>query len=188
MIEPFLGRHPDLHPSAWVAPSAIVAGDVTLGEGASVWYGASLRGDVHYIRVGDRSNVQDNAVLHVSRGTHPCVLGADVTVGHAAVVHGCTVEDGCLIGMGAVVLDGAVIGAGSTVGAGALVTGGTQVPPRSLVLGAPARVVRELTDEEVAANLANAAHYVRLTRMYAGLDRPAENPFYVRPPEARGAE
>jgi gamma-carbonic anhydrase len=188
MIEPFLGRHPDLHPSAWVAPSAIVAGDVTLGEGASVWYGASLRGDVHYIRVGDRSNVQDNAVLHVSRETHPCVLGEDVTVGHSAVVHGCTVEDGCLIGMGAVVLDGAVIGAGSTVGAGALVTGGTQVPPRSLVLGAPARVVRGLTDEEVAANLANAAHYVRLTRMYAGHDRPSENPFYVRPPRGPGAE
>lgn len=180
MTEPFLDTAPQLDATAWVAPTAAVIGDVSLGEGASVWYGASLRGDVQYIRVGARSNVQDNAVLHVTRGTHPCVLGEDVTVGHSAVVHGCTVEDGCLIGMAAVVLDGAVIGAGSIVGAQALVTKDTVVPPRSLVLGSPARVVRALTEEEVAGVRANATHYVRLARMYAGTDRPEQNPFYTR--------
>lgn len=145
-----------------------------------MWYGASLRGDVHYIHVGAGSNVQDNAVVHVSRGTHPCVIGAGVTLGHSAIVHGCTVEDDCLIGMAAVVLDGAVIGAGSLVGAQALVTGDTVVPPRSLVLGSPARVVRALTDAEVERIRANAAHYVRMSAMYRGEVTPEANPFYDR--------
>ena len=178
MTRPFLGLAPRIAPDVFVADTAAVVGDVTLGAGASVWYGASLRGDVHWIEVGPRSNVQDNATVHVSRGTHPCRIGAGVTVGHNAVVHGCTVEDDVLIGMGAVVLDGAVIGAGSLVGAGALVTGGTVVPPRSLVLGAPGRAVRTLTDDEVAANRANAAHYARMATMYAAPDAPRRNPFY----------
>lgn len=179
MTTSFLGRVPRLGAHVYVADSAAVVGDVTLGDGASIWYGASLRGDVHWIEVGPGSNVQDNATVHVSRGTHPCRLGAGVTVGHNAVVHGCTVEDDVLIGMAAVVLDGAVIGAGSLVGAGALVTGGTLVPPRSLVLGSPAHVVRPLTEAEVERNRANAVHYVRMSRMYLGLDTPSENPFYV---------
>ena len=170
MTRPFLGRSPRLGETVFVADTAAVVGDVTLGDGASVWYGASLRGDVHWIEVGAGSNVQDNATVHVSRGTHPCWIGADVTVGHNAVVHGCTVEDGVLVGMGAVVLDGAVVGEGSLVGAGALVVGGTVVPPRSLAVGHPARVVRPLTDEEVERNRANARHYVRMSRMYLGLD------------------
>lgn len=123
--------------------------------------------------------MQDCATVHVSRGTHPCRIGSRVTVGHNAVVHGCTVEDDVLVGMGAVVLDGALIGAGSIVGAGALVTMNTIVPPRSLVLGSPARVVRALTDAEVERNRANAAHYVRMSRMYSGLDVPESNPFYT---------
>jgi gamma-carbonic anhydrase len=180
MIEPFLGHHPVLEGRNFVAPTAAVIGDVVLGVDASIWYGASLRGDVHFIRVGARSNVQDNAVLHVSRGTHPCRIGAGVTIGHTAIVHGCTVEDDCLIGMGAVILDGAVIGAGSIVGAGALVTRDTRVPSRSLVLGAPARVVRPVTDEEYESNLANAAHYVRMSAMYRGEVTPERNPFYDR--------
>jgi carbonic anhydrase/acetyltransferase-like protein (isoleucine patch superfamily) len=179
MTDSFLGRAPRLGREVFVAPTAAVVGDVTLGDGASVWYGASMRGDVHWIEVGPGSNVQDCATVHVSRGTHPCRIGAGVTVGHNAVVHGCTVEDDCLVGMGAVVLDGAVIGAGSTVGAGALVTMNTVVPPRSLVLGSPARVVRALTDDEVGRNRANAVHYVRMSRMYLGLDTPGSNPFYV---------
>ena len=179
MTDSFLGRAPRLGRGVFVAPTAAVVGDVTLGDGASVWYGASLRGDVHWIEVGPGSNVQDCATVHVSRGTHPCRIGSGVTVGHNAVVHGCTVEDDVLVGMGAVVLDGAVIGAGSIVGAGALVTMNTVVPPRSLVLGSPARVMRALTDEEVGRNRANAAHYVRMSRMYAGLDTPDANPFYV---------
>lgn len=179
MLNSFLGREPRLGREAYVAPTAAVVGDVTLGDGASVWFGASLRGDVHWIEVGDGSNVQDCATVHVSRGTHPCRIGRGVTVGHNAVVHGCTVEDDVLIGMGAVVLDGAVLGAGSIVGAGALVTMNTVVPPRSLVLGSPAKVVRPLTDDEVARNRANAAHYVRMSRMYLGLDTPQANPFYT---------
>ncbi len=183
MILPFLGRRPRLAPDAWVAPTAAVVGDVTLGAGASVWYGASLRGDVHWIEIGPGSNVQDCATVHVSRGTHPCLLMENVTVGHNAVVHGCTVEDDVLIGMGAVVLDGAVIGAGSIVGAAALVTMDTIVPPRSLVVGNPARVVRLLTDEEFERNRANAKHYVRLARMYrreaAGEVLEEPNPFYT---------
>ncbi len=184
MTEPFLGISPQLGAGVWIAPSAAVVGDVALGAGASVWYGAVARGDVHYIRVGAGTNVQDLAVLHVSRGTHPCVIGEGVTVGHSAILHGCTVEDDVLVGMGAVVLDGAVVGAGSIVGAKALVTKDTVVPPRSLVLGAPARVVRSLSDEEVASNRANARHYVRLARMYAGEERPDANPFYERPTRA----
>lgn len=179
MIAPFLNRHPRIGREVFVAETAAVIGDVELADGASIWYGASLRGDVHWIEIGAGSNVQDNATVHVSRGTHPCRIGAGVTLGHNAVVHGCTVEDDVLIGMGAVVLDGAVIGAGSLVGAHALVTGNTVVPPGSLVLGSPAAVLRSLREEEIDRNRANAIHYVRMARMYLGLDGPLENPFYV---------
>lgn len=181
MIEPFLGLHPQLDGDNFIAPTAAVIGDVALGYGTSVWHGASLRGDVHYIRIGAHANIQDNATVHVSRGTHPCVVGDGVTVGHNAVIHGCTVEDDCLIGMAAVILDGAVIGEESLVGAGALVTGDTIVPPRSLVLGSPARVVRSLSSAEVERHRANAAHYVRMSAMYRGEVVPPENPFYERP-------
>lgn len=177
MTDSFLGRAPRFDDSNYIAPTAALVGDVTLGEGASIWFGASLRGDVHWIEVGAGSNVQDNATVHVSRGTHPCRIGARVTIGHNAVVHGCTVEDDALIGIGAIVLDGAVVGAGSLVGAGALVTPNTVIPPRSMVLGAPARVVRPLSDEEVERNRANALHYVRMGRIYLGLEA-YENPFY----------
>ena len=179
MTSPFLDHTPRLGRDVFVADTAAVVGDVTLGDGVSVWYGASMRGDVHWIEVGAGSNVQDNATVHVSRGTHPCRIGRHVTVGHNAVVHGCTIGDEVLIGMGAVVLDGAVIGAGSLVGAGALVTGGTVIPPGAIVLGSPARVVRELREEERTRNRENAEHYVRMARMYLGLDAPRSNPFYT---------
>ena len=179
MIIPFLDRAPRLDPSSFVADTAVVVGDVAVGAGASIWFGASLRGDVHWIEIGEGSNVQDNATVHVSRGTHPCRVGKNVTIGHNAVVHGCTVEDHCLVGMGAVVLDGAVIGTGSIVGAGALVPHNLQVPPRSLVLGTPARIVRPLSNDEVQKSTANAEHYIRMARMYKGIDQPDTNPFYV---------
>ncbi len=179
MTDSFLSRSPRFDATNYIAPTAAVIGDVTLGEGASIWFGASLRGDVHWIEIGARSNVQDCAVVHVSRGTHPCKIGVGTTIGHSAIVHGCSVGDDCLIGMGAIVLDGAVIGDGSIVGANALVTMNTLVPPRSLVLGSPATVVRELTGEEAERNQANAAHYVRMSRMYLGHDHPDTNPFYV---------
>ena len=179
MLAPFLDHAPRLGREVFVADTAAVIGNVELADGASVWHGASMRGDVNWIAVGAGSNIQDNATVHVSRGTHPCRIGASVTIGHNAVVHGCTIEDEVLVGMGAIVLDGAVVGAGSLVGAGALVTGGTLVPPGSLVLGSPARVVRELEEEEIDRTRANAVHYARMARMYLGLDRPDLNPFYT---------
>ncbi len=146
-LDRFLRRKPTLGRGVYLAQTAVVVGDVTLGEHSSVWYHAVLRGDINRIEVGHHSNIQDNAVLHLS-DDFPCLLGNYVTVGHSAVVHACTVGDECLIGMGAVILDGAVVGEQSLVGAKALVTQHMQIPAGSLVMGAPAKVVRPLTSEE----------------------------------------
>jgi carbonic anhydrase/acetyltransferase-like protein (isoleucine patch superfamily) len=148
-LDKFLRQQPKLGKGVYLAKTAVVIGDVTLGDHASVWYGAVLRGDINRIVVGHHSNIQDNAVLHLA-DKFACVIGNWVTVGHSAVVHACTVGDECLVGMGAVILDGAEIGAQSIVGAKALVTQGMKIPPGSLVLGAPAKVVRALTPEERA--------------------------------------
>ena len=150
-----------IHPTAWVAPGAFLRGDVTLGEKVSVWYNAVLRADQEKIIIGKNSNIQDNAVLHGDPG-NDIIVGENVTVGHGAILHGCTVEDNALIGMGSVVLDHAVIGAGSIVGAGAVVSSGTIVPPKSLVVGIPAKVKKTLTDEESAGNLENVEEYLGL--------------------------
>ncbi|MFT4228786.1 MAG: gamma carbonic anhydrase family protein [Microbacterium sp.] len=158
------GKTPDIHPSAFVAAGARVLGGVTLGEGASVWYNAVLRADGDTITVGAGSNVQDNVSVHVDAGS-PVVIGENVSVGHNAVVHGCTVEDGSLIGMGAVVLSGARIGAGSLVAGGAVVLEGADIPPGSLVAGVPAKVRRALTDEERQRLLRNAEVYRDLHRV-----------------------
>ena len=148
-LDKFLRRQPRLGKGAFIARTAVVIGDVTLGAYSSVWYSAVLRGDINRIVVGHHSNVQDNAVLHLA-DDFACVLGNWVTVGHGAIVHACRVGDECLVGMGAVILDGAVIGKQSIIGAKALVTQGTKIPPGSLVLGAPAKVVRKLTKQERA--------------------------------------
>jgi len=148
-LDKFLRRQPRLGKNVFIAKTATVIGDVTLGAHSSVWYGAVLRGDINRIVIGHHSNVQDNAVLHLA-DKFACVLGNWVTVGHSAVVHACKVGDEVLVGMGAVILDGAIIGKQSIVGAKALVTQGTKIPPGSLVLGAPAKVVRKLTKEERA--------------------------------------
>ena len=148
-LDTFLRRQPKLGKNVFIAKNATVIGDVTLGAHASVWYGAVLRGDINRIVVGHHSNIQDNAVLHLA-DDFPCLLGNWVTVGHSAIVHACKVGDEVLVGMGAVVLDGAVIGKQSLIGAKALVTQGTKIPPGSLVLGAPAKVVRKLTKGERA--------------------------------------
>lgn len=161
------GVSPQLDPTSFVAAGARVIGAVTLAEGASVWYNAVLRADGDTITVGIGSNLQDNVSVHVDRGS-PVVIGSDVSVGHNAVVHGCTIEDGSLIGMGSVVLSGAVIGAGSLVAAGAVVLEGTVVPPGSLVAGVPAKVRRELTDEEQAGILRNADAYRAHTLEHTG--------------------
>jgi carbonic anhydrase/acetyltransferase-like protein (isoleucine patch superfamily) len=149
MIRSFENARPRIHESVFIAETAVVIGDVEIGAESSVWYGSILRGDVNYIRVGERVNIQDACVLHVSARTHPTVLEDEVTLGHRVTLHGCHVETGCLVGIGAIVMDGARVGRDSLVGAGSLVTPGTIIPPRSLVLGSPARVKRELADDEV---------------------------------------
>jgi gamma-carbonic anhydrase len=178
MIGPFLGVHPTYDGSNFIAPSADVIGDVTLGKNASIWYNVSIRGDVNWIRIGEASNIQDNAVVHVTHGTAPTSIGAFVTVGHGAIVHGCTIEDNVLVGMGAIILDHAVIGRDSIVGAGALVAGRKKFPPRSLIVGSPARLLRQLTNEEVAGVRENAENYVHYSAIYRGDVVPEKNPFY----------
>ncbi len=152
---------PVVHPSAFVDESAQVIGDVEIGPECSVWMNAVVRGDVNRIRIGQRTNVQDGTVIHVMHDTHPTSVGDDVTIGHGAIVHGCTIGDRVLVGMGAILLNGATIGADTIVAAGALVTENVVVPPRSLVMGSPARVRRELRDDEVRFVLESAANYVR---------------------------
>jgi carbonic anhydrase/acetyltransferase-like protein (isoleucine patch superfamily) len=167
----FKDRRPTRHPDAWVAPSADVIGDVRLAEGVSVWFGAVIRGDNTPIPIGARSNVQEGAMLHSDPGA-PLTVGEDCTIGHHAILHGCTIGDRVLIGMGAIVLNRAVIPDDCIVGAGALVTEGKTFPPRSLIVGSPARAVRELDDAAVAALKMSAAHYVENGRKAAeGLER-----------------
>ncbi|MGV8895842.1 MAG: gamma carbonic anhydrase family protein [Rhodoglobus sp.] len=162
LIVAFAGKSPTVATSAWVAPNATLVGGVTLGERASVFYGAVLRADVDTITIGDDTNLQDNVTMHCDSG-RPASVGSRVSVGHGAILHGCLVEDDCLIGMGATVLNNAVIGTGSLVAAGAVVLEGTIVPPGSLVAGVPAKVRRELTDDERAGIRDNATHYLDIS-------------------------
>src|SRR5678815_3633086 len=147
MIRPFRGVLPKIHPSAFIEESANIIGDVHIGEESSVWFNAVLRGDVHYIRIGNRTNVQDHSVIHVQEGSHPTILEDEVTVGHSVTLHGCYVERGSLIGIGSTLLDDVRVGEMSLVAAGSLVSPGTIIPPRSLVMGFPAKVKRPLTEE-----------------------------------------
>jgi carbonic anhydrase/acetyltransferase-like protein (isoleucine patch superfamily) len=164
-IRHFLGRSPNVHPSAYVAPGATVIGDVTIGEFSSVWFSTVVRADINQIVIGPRSNIQDGAVVHLADefGTY---IGELVTVGHKAIVHACTVADEVLVGMGAIILDGAEIGARSIIGAGALVTGGKKIPPGSLVIGSPGKVVRQLSLDEQAGIRVWADRYVDVSRAY----------------------
>jgi carbonic anhydrase/acetyltransferase-like protein (isoleucine patch superfamily) len=166
MIAAYAGRSPRLDPTAFVVSSATVIGDVVIGPQSSIWFGAVVRGDIHPIRIGARSNVQDNATLHVVGGKFGTTLGDGVTVGHNAVVHGCTIEDGVLVGMGAIVLDDALIGAESLIAAGALVAPGARIPPRSLVLGSPGKVVRSVSDAELERIRSSASNYVGYAERY----------------------
>jgi len=158
---------PRVAASAWVAGSADVIGDVEIGEESSVWYGSVVRGDVFPIRIGARTNVQDRCVLHVTHDKYATVLHDDVTIGHGVVLHGCTIESRALVGIGAIVLDQAVVGAGSLVAAGSLVTPGTRVPPGMVVLGSPAKVIREVSDAERAWMEESVRIYVGLARSHA---------------------
>ena len=161
MLRPYRGGMPVVHPTAFVDESAQVIGDVQIGAESSVWMNAVIRGDVNSIRIGERTNVQDGTVIHVMHHTHPTAVGDDVTIGHGAIVHGCTVGSRVLLGMGAILLNGSTIGEDTIVAAGSLVTENMAVPPRSLVMGSPARVRRALTDDEVRFVLESAGNYVR---------------------------
>jgi carbonic anhydrase/acetyltransferase-like protein (isoleucine patch superfamily) len=165
-IIPYLGKTPKLHDTVFVASGARIIGDVEIGADASVWFNTVIRGDVHSIKIGRETNVQDGTVLHVTEGQHPLVIGERVTIGHMAMLHGCTVEDLALIGIGAIVLDGAVIGHEAFIGAGALVTPGVKIPPRTLCLGRPAKPVRDLRPDELAGLVESAKHYVEHGRTY----------------------
>ena len=175
MIESLPPLQPNLHPTAVVLRGAVVLGDVSLAAESSVFFGAVLRGDVNHIRIGARTNIQDRTVIHVSSQNHPTLVGEDVTIGHAAVVHGCVVGDRSLIGIGATVMDGCEIGEDCLVGAGALVTPGTVIPAGSLVLGQPGRVARSLRAQELENLRRTARNYVELAKRYreAGMDENA---------------
>lgn len=161
MVKEFDGKCPVLAPGVWMAENATVVGDVILGAGVSLWYGAVVRGDTNTVRIGENTNIQDNVVVHPGR-THPVTLGANITVGHGAIVHGCTVEDGALIGMGAILLNDCVVGAEAMIAAGSLVPQGKVIPPRMLAMGSPAKVVRPLREEELAAQRRSAEDYLHI--------------------------
>jgi len=165
-VIPFQDKRPVLHDSVFVAPGARIIGDVEIGADASIWYNVVIRGDVHWIRVGRETNVQDGSVLHVTEGQHPLLIGNEVTIGHMAMLHGCTVKDRALIGIGAIVLDGAVIGKEAFIAAGALVTPGVVIPPRTMCMGRPAKPVRELRPEELEGLKSSASHYVEMARLH----------------------
>ena len=160
IVRAYEGKKPRLGNRVFVAENAAIIGDVVLGDDVSIWYNSVIRGDCNFIRIGARSNVQDNTTVHVMNGTHPTTIGDDVTIGHGAIVHGCTLHDRILIGMGAILLNGVVVGEDSIIAAGTLLTEGTRVPPRSLVMGSPGKVRRQLTDEDVRSIRAYAERYV----------------------------
>lgn len=160
-IRPYRGKLPVIQPSAFIDESAQVIGDVVIGAESSVWMQVVIRGDVNYIRIGDRTNVQDGTIVHVQHDTHPTVIGNDVTIGHGAVVHGCTIHDRVLVGMGAIILNGAEVGEDCIIAAGALLTEGAVIPPRSMVMGSPGRVRRPLSAAEVAMIREFSGNYVR---------------------------
>ena len=166
IIKPYKGIYPKIHPTVFVVEAAVIIGDVEIGEYSSVWFNAVIRGDVHYIRIGNRTNIQDLCMLHVTKDTHPLILGNEITVGHSATLHGCTIKDRCLIGMGATILDGSVVSEDCIIGAGALVTEGAVIPPGTLAVGFPAKPKRDLTDAEKARIKQSAQNYIDYSKMY----------------------
>ncbi len=167
MLRPYRSILPRVHPSAWVDDTAQIIGDVEIGEQSSVWMNVVVRGDVNWIRIGRRTNIQDGTIVHVMRATHPTTIGDRVTIGHLAVVHGCTIRDRCLIGMGAILLNGVEIGSDSIVAAGTLLVEGTRIPPRSLVLGRPGKVARTLEEADIASIERYSDRYVAYAREYS---------------------
>ncbi len=166
MIKKFRGKSPIIPDSCYISESVDLIGDVTLGENVSLWFGTVVRGDMHHITIGNRSNIQDNSVIHVTTDISPTRIGDEVTVGHNAIIHGATIEDRCLIGMGSIIMDDVVVGEGSIVGAGAVVPPNMIIPPRSLVVGLPAKIVRQTTDEELEMIIERAQHYIDFSQEY----------------------
>ena len=166
MIKKFQNKQPQLGEDAYVSENAMVIGDVSLGDEVNIWFGAVLRGDMHYIKIGNRTNIQDNSVVHVTTGVSPTNIGNGVTVGHGAIIHGCTIEDDCLIGMGAILMDDAIIGEGSLIGAGALIPPNMIIPENSLVVGSPGKVLRQVKDFEREMILERPQEYIDLASIY----------------------
>ncbi len=166
MIHPYKNKLPIIASNVFVAPGAHIIGDVEIGEGSSVWFNAVVRGDLFPIRIGKKTNIQDNSVIHVTTGKYGTTIEDEVTAGHRVILHGCTTRKGALIGMGAIVMDGAEIGEESLIGAGSLVTPGTIIPPRVLAMGSPCKVKRELTKEEIQSLAWSAEHYFELAQSY----------------------
>jgi len=166
MIKQFKDKIPKLGDDVYVSENAMVIGEVTLGDKVNIWFGAVIRGDMHYIKIGNRTNIQDNSVVHVTTSISPTSIGANVTVGHSAIIHGCTIEDDCLIGMGAIIMDDSVIGAGSLIGAGTLIPPNMIIPPNSLVVGSPGKVVREVKTVETQMILDRPQEYIDLAAIY----------------------
>ncbi len=166
VIKPYRGVFPRIHPSVYLSDNVYVIGDVEIGEDSSVWFGSVIRGDVNYIRIGKRTNIQDNSVVHVTHDTHPTVIGDNVTVGHRVILHGCTLGNNILVGMGAVIMDGAQVEDFVLIGAGALVTPNKRIPSGVLVAGVPAKIVRDLRDEEIELIKESAQNYVNYKNEY----------------------
>ena len=179
MIRTFQGIKPTIPTSCFIEETGVVIGNVVLGEHCSVWFHAVIRGDVHSIRIGDRTNVQDLCMLHVTHNTHPLIIGNDVTIGHGVILHGCTIKDRVLIGMGAIVMDGAVIGEDSVVGAGTLVVEGMIVPSKSVILGSPGRVRRPVSEAELAWIKESAENYVKYAGQYLDTSSKAKPGFRI---------
>ena len=166
MIKQFKDKHPKLGHDVYISENAMVIGEVTLGDKVNIWFGAVIRGDMHYIKIGNRTNIQDNSVVHVTTAVSPTTIGANVTVGHGAIIHGCTIGNDCLIGMGAILMDDAVIGAGSLIGAGALIPPNMIIPENSLVVGSPGKVVRDVKTAEKEIILERPQEYIDLAAIY----------------------
>ena len=170
MISEFYDKKPDIHDTVYIADNAVIIGDVSVDENSSIWFNSVVRGDVNYIRIGKRTNIQDNSVLHVTTDTHPLLIGDEVTAGHRVILHGCTVGNRVLVGMGAIILDGAVLEDNSFVAAGSVVPPGFVVPSGKLVMGAPAKVKRDLTEKEQQSIIESADNYVRNAKKYSGMN------------------
>lgn len=167
MIKKFNNLTPKLGKNVYISDNAVVIGDVEIGDEVNIWFGSIIRGDMHYIKIGSQTNIQDNSVVHVTTAVSPTNIGTGVTIGHGAIIHGCTIEDNCLIGMGAIIMDDAIVGKGSLIGAGALIPPKINIPPNSLVVGMPGKIVRNVNREEAKMIKDRPIEYIELAKQYS---------------------